>query len=772
MSDNTPSPEPVSPPRRRWLRWVLGGVGGLTLGVGLAAVVLPELLHDDLVAALEHALETQVDAEVELGEVELSLLRSFPELSARADGLRVVGTGSFDGVALLTADEAELTVGLWGALRQDYVVHSLSATGAVLDLRLLSDDQASWDIFPTEEGGGADASAVRVDLERITLADSTLLYSDEESGLLVSVSDIALDGEALLKGDRLTVTGQLAPSALSVAYGGQELLKGVAMSGGLIMDAALDSSLYTLRSSTVILNELPLDVTGTMSLLDEGQDLDLAIAAPEADFRAALSLIPIIYRHSFSELEASGDFSFQAAVKGMYTADTMPGFDMRMQVEDGRFGYPDLPGEVTGVRFSARAQRAEGPDLDNTALDISQASASLGGQPFTASLSITDPISDPLIRAEVKTDLDLSRLGELIPLSPDEVYTGAVEMAVSAQGRYSAVTAERYGDFALSGDVRARGLVVETESAPLPVHIDEMAVALSPGEARIDALRARMGRSDASITGTVVDPLGYLLESEALRGSFALHSDLVDLDELYASAGGEGGDEPGEVIAVPDDLDVRLETRIEAARYAGVEARDVRGTVRVAEETATLQDLKMRALGGTMTASGRYSTARRGAPEMDVELKLSGLDISALMATSETAQHLAPVAARAEGEVGASVALETLLEGGMSPLLSSLNGGGTLRVKQGDPGRAAGVHAARCGHRRLGAVEGVDPGHQPDPLRRRRGAGEGQAVPLRPRRGDRGDGVWQPRPRPGDGVPDGAGRAEPPAAPAGRRADR
>ena len=76
----------------------------------VAAILVPFLFKDRIVERLRTELNERIDATVTFSEIDVSLLSTFPTLTARVERLAIAGKGEFEGITLLAADSIEAGV--------------------------------------------------------------------------------------------------------------------------------------------------------------------------------------------------------------------------------------------------------------------------------------------------------------------------------------------------------------------------------------------------------------------------------------------------------------------------------------------------------------------------------------------------------------------------------------------------------------------------------------------------------------------------------------
>src|SRR5689334_11931499 len=98
---------------KRFFKWAFITLGSLLFVSILAAIILPKIYRDTIRVDLEKEIDQQVDADVTFSEVELHLLRHFPNLTLSLTDLLIVGKNDFRSDTLAWVKMAHLEVNLW-----------------------------------------------------------------------------------------------------------------------------------------------------------------------------------------------------------------------------------------------------------------------------------------------------------------------------------------------------------------------------------------------------------------------------------------------------------------------------------------------------------------------------------------------------------------------------------------------------------------------------------------------------------------------------------
>jgi flavin-binding protein dodecin len=96
------------------------------------------------------------------------------------------------------------------------------------------------------------------------------------------------------------------------------------------------------------------------------------------------------------------------------------------------------------------------------------------------------------------------------------------------------------------------------------------------------------------------------------------------------------------------------------------------------EEVASLNNLTMNTMGGTVGLKGSYNTLNHEKPKIDFGYDLKELDIAELAKNFVTIEKLAPIAKYAQGKITSKFDMHSFLKPDFEPIYSSLTGAGDL----------------------------------------------------------------------------------------------
>ena len=92
---------------------ILFGVAALVGAIIVALVLVPVLLEDRIIERLRAELNEELNATVTFSDVDVSLLSTFPTLTAEITALKITGEDEFEGVTLFSAESVAAGVDLF-----------------------------------------------------------------------------------------------------------------------------------------------------------------------------------------------------------------------------------------------------------------------------------------------------------------------------------------------------------------------------------------------------------------------------------------------------------------------------------------------------------------------------------------------------------------------------------------------------------------------------------------------------------------------------------
>ncbi len=681
-------------PMAKWTKRILITIAILIALLLVAAILVPILFKDKIEAAVKKEVNKKVNATVEWGAWDIGIIRSFPNASVSVDDVRVCNKAPFEGICLADIGEVRITIGLMSLFGDQIQIQNIALDKPFIHAKVLKDGRANWNITipdSTNAEMATDTSTTKfnVALKKYSITNGHIIYDDESLPMLMELKHLDHTGSGDFTQDLFTLSTKTTADSVTVVYSGVKYLKNVKADITADLDMDIPNMKFTFKDNDLKVNQLELGLDGWLAMPRNDIDMDLKWNMKKNDIGALLSLIPAEFASDMKGVDLSGKAAFSGYVKGTYSEKMMPGFGVTINVDNGRFKYPDLPASVDNIFVDCNIQSPQGKDLDGMVVDMKRFSLKMAGNPVEARMHLSTPISDPNVDASLKADLDLASVKKVVPLPKGDDLSGRVSADVQMAGRMSDVEAQRYANFKAAGQLALSGMTYKSDSLPYVVGINNLVFDFSPQFLSLTSFDGTVGKSDIQASGRMDNYLQWWLKDSTLVGNFNLNSNTFDLNQLMGSStDASASAQPAatdtssmSVIEVPKHVDFTLSAAVKKVIYEKMTLANAKGALHVHDERVELKDLFFNLFDGTVNMNGAYDTKEKEHPKFDVAYDVKGLDIKQTVDYVETVQKMAPIAKACTGKFNTTMSLKGELDPHMSPVMNSLTGQGTLQTK-------------------------------------------------------------------------------------------
>lgn len=672
--------------------------------VFLILLILPFVLKGKIVDLIKQQANENLRAKVEFSDVNLSLIRNFPNLAVGVENLSVVGVEEFDGDTLARIGNFGLVVDVMSVIGGDeVVVKSIDLDKPYFMVKVLENGAANYDIAiasedtpavqaaePGVEGGGMNLS-----INGYSISDGTIIYDDATLPMRMVIEDLDHRGTGDFSQDVFTLNTESHIAAFTLEY------DGIAYANELKADLLADLGMnfnemrFEFMENELDVNALVLKFDGFFAMPGDDMKMDITFSTDRAELTSIMSLIPAYFAKDMEGVNASGNVGLEGFVRGTYNDETMPAFMARLNVENGSVQYPDLPKSVQNIRIDAKVESPQGNDMDQLAVDVPAFHMEIGkseGEPNTidAFLFVRNPMTDPNIRTRVDADLDLGSFKDVVPMEEGFEMAGNLSAHFKLNGNLSSIENQRFNEFEASGAAAMNDFIYRDAEVDVALPIAKMD--FTPQRLNVETVQLSYGEINMEMDGFISNYVAYALLDTTLVGEFNFKADKIDVNKFMTSE--EGGEESqvdtatteadtsSGVVPIPENLDLVLNAAIDEVKYDELVLTEIRGKLTLRNSIAKLENLKANGLGGSMGISGSYNTQDMERPAYDFSYDLENIDIQQAFETFNTVQKIAPISKHAKGKVSSDLRVQGLMDQNMEPIYETMQGRGTLQSKE------------------------------------------------------------------------------------------
>jgi len=658
-------------------------IAGIVFGLLIITMIaIPFVFKGKIIQKVKLAANESVNAKVDFSDVQLSLFRSFPQLNVALKNLSVTGINEFNNVRLLNVESLSTAVNISSLWKSEGLsITSLQLNSPAINLVVNKEGKSNWDIAKktADQKVTTEKKSTEIDLEKIEIRNASLAYSADSTPMLFTLRNGSFDISGVMKGSNSKLDIRGKADSINFTYNGSRYASNfkVELKGGLQAD--FDKMSFTFLKNELLVNNLPLEVQGTFVLGEKDYNFDLTYKSPASSFGDLLGFIPDQYQKNLKGVETKGDIAFSGFVKGVYSTSTYPALGIDLKIAGGRLKYPKMPKEIEKVEVTASITKPQG-DLDLTKIDIEKFDASVAGNPITATLHVATPVSDPLLKGNLKGHIDFASLKQAIPMDSIDL-KGIIDAYIDFGGQYSSIEKEQYENFKTDGTISMKDFMFASKALPQKVEIKSADIRLNPKLITLSNLSGNMGESDFEANGTIANYWAYILKKGILNGNMVLNSKYLNINQLMPTSTAIDSSATSKPFEVPENINFTVQSTINKALYDKMKISGITGKAIIKERKVLLDGLSMNMLSGKVVVSGAYATLKGEKPNFDFKMDIKDFDLPTAYQSLSTVRHFLPIASESTGAFNTGISLNGKLGDDYSPVFSTLNGGGLLSTK-------------------------------------------------------------------------------------------
>jgi hypothetical protein len=277
-------------------------------------------------------------------------------------------------------------------------------------------------------------------------------------------------------------------------------------------------------------------------------------------------------------------------------------------------------------------------------VDISKLHFQLGSNPFDAKLNLRNPMSDPLVDADVKGIVDFTDLSKAFPMEGVNELSGRLDAALRARTRMSFVENEEYEKVDMEGRLIVQNVKYRAKDRPT-VLVKTFDVNFTPNRVLLNGLELIAGKSDFRANGELDNLLTYFSRDKVMKGRLTLRSAMLDANEWTTNESASAASPAPSATAAPtaeaeselfDKFDFSCDLEIGKLLYGTHTVSDLRAMGNFTPEKARLQNLSLKIGASDVAVKGElnhwwYYLFGNALLQGNVELLSNRLDLNPFM---------------------------------------------------------------------------------------------------------------------------------------------
>lgn len=661
------------------IKKILKGLAIFIVVLLIALVSIPYLFKDKIKEMIVKAINENVDATVAFEDVDLSLLKSFPQANVSIDKLSIINKAPFEGDTLFYSGEVNLKMSIKELFKGEgeaMNIESFSSTNGVVNILFDKNGVGNFDIAIKDEEDKPDTSESKpfaMNIQNYEIENLRFKYFDDRSKIKMIIDSLNHTGTGNFAASKLDLDTKTT-AKVSLDMDKTNYMKNVALTLDAVLGIDLENSKYTFKDNKALINKLPLEFDGFIQLVEAGQEYDLKFKTPTSSFQNFLGLIPSAYSGSLENVKTTGDFSIVGFAKGLYSDTTIPKFNLAIASNNASFQYPDLPKSVQNIVIDTKIINETGI-LNDTYVNLDKLSFKIDQDVFDAKANIRNITENPLIDAALKGTINLANISKAYPIKLETPLTGILKADIKTNFDMKSVETNNYDKILASGNATITGFKY-VDADRKTYTINSASALFNNQKINLQQLDMTTGKTDIKLNGTVENFLGYAFKNQELRGNFNMNSNQLLVSDFMTETETTVNNKTTtkEEIKIPKLINVSLNASANSVVYDNLNLKNVTGKLVVKDEKVAIQNLKTSIFGGVITATGDVSTKGK-VPVFNMNLGLNTVDIQQTFTQLEMLKNIAPIAGIINGKLNSTIKLSGNLDPKeMTPDLKTLTG--------------------------------------------------------------------------------------------------
>ncbi|GAO43178.1 AsmA family protein [Flavihumibacter petaseus] len=415
---------------------ITGIVAASVLGL---LFLLPILFPVTIAARIKEWTNQSIKGELNFSKARLSFFQHFPTLTLTLHDYSLLGAEPFAKDTLMAGHDLSFGINLASLLHGGLVVDQFFVDDSRIHIRIDEKGNANYNIYRSSEKAAPattdTTSNTSLKIERIQLSDCQLIYDDRSLPMRIEAVGFDYEGKGDLAKNEFDLRSKFHADALDFTYNGTHYLNRRKLEADLITSINTSSLRFRFQQNKLLINQLPVDFSGTMAILKDGYDIDLHVVSGTTDFGNVFSILPPDYEQWFRDTQFNGTSRLTVDLTGAYRAATneAPDLAIGLWVRNGSINHNKAPVPLKDVAIRADLM-LPGLNADSLALTADSINFTLNGLPTSTSLQWKG-LTTPQVKANINSQLDLGLLHRALGMTIAAL-NGKLDLRATADGTY------------------------------------------------------------------------------------------------------------------------------------------------------------------------------------------------------------------------------------------------------------------------------------------------------------------------------------------------
>ncbi len=571
-----------------------------------AAFVIGYYYQDEVkeyaVEELNKQLNTQVI--VDGKDIDFTVIKNFPYASVdfkNVKALDAIEKKKKD--TLFKAGNISFQFNIIDVFKKKYDIKKIRTDNVILSIRIDKKGNDNYHFWksPTD----SQSTTFSFALKKIVLNQVQILYKNQKTNQVIdvvikkSISSGKFSNEKYL----MQTSSDFFVKELKIDKTLYLSKKNIKAELELDVDKAAAS--YKLKSSKISIEELLFEMAGSINNKGNESFVNIDIKGKDMDIKSVLSLIPNQYKNRINEYESSGEFYFNAAIKGSVSKEKLPQIKADFGVKNATITQVKNNIVLHQVNLKGSYSGGNKAVSEVSYLELKSFSATVGDGVIEGELLLHD-LSNPVVAGRLTGTIRLEKLQDFIKIDILEEISGALKINASFNGNVEEFNNSNYQNISTTGNLTVENMHLKIKNNKLVFDNINGDFMFDNNDLVINRLTGTVSKSDFELKGFLRNCVAFALkENQDITIEAALNSENIDLNELLADK------EENKTASVnkyklkfSEHINLNLNSKIEHITFRKFEASAIKGVIKLKDKKMSIDSLLFSTMGGKITTSG------------------------------------------------------------------------------------------------------------------------------------------------------------------------
>lgn len=401
----------------KFLKYSGIGVGSLLLLMFLFPYIFPGFVSDKIKSWANKSIESKLN----FSKARLSFFNHFPALTLTLYDISLNGSDPFKQDTLIAAKEIALGVDISSIFSKTLKIDEIYVTNGKIKILVNSDGKPNYNIYKSNSNTEKhnqhhEESEAALKLDRIQIENCALVYNDQSLPILINANNLNYLGKGDLSKEIFDLKSKIEMTGFDFIYNNNEYLSNKNLNAQLVTRINTHSLELDFQKNNLIINHLPVELTGKFNFLNNGYHLDFNVNTPKTDFKNLFSALPPAFVTWVNRTNVTGKTALNVALKGNYikSLNQAPDLKFNLEINNGAFTTTEKDESIKDIFLKIKLDM---PSLntENISIKFDTLNAKLGKNYVLGSFE-TKGLNNPILKGFIQADVNLEKWNKILQL--------------------------------------------------------------------------------------------------------------------------------------------------------------------------------------------------------------------------------------------------------------------------------------------------------------------------------------------------------------------